>query len=117
MVRWKQKKRQIRRRIGDVPHSYLLGIVAKEVWGVKKFLRPERSVRDSANGQLVGWLRLENLIQLVACTATGGNAGHSDSVTCSRPWQGDSRAIKIVQRATSGTLNLREAPKGLQSCA
>jgi hypothetical protein len=30
---------------------------------------------------------------------------------------GNSRAIKIVQRATSGALNFRKAPKWRQSCA
>ncbi len=38
--RWKKEKRQTSRRIEDVPHSYLLSIVARELWGVKRFLRP-----------------------------------------------------------------------------
>ena len=35
-----KEKRQTSRPIEDVPHSYLLSIVARELWGVKRFLRP-----------------------------------------------------------------------------
>src|SRR5713226_9972834 len=37
------KKRQTSRRIEDVPHFYLVSTVAKELWGVKRFL-PEQWV-------------------------------------------------------------------------